>query len=332
MKRIKVYRKHKDKLLRIIFRKKRDLLQLYNAINGSNYTNPEDLVITTLEDAIYMGMKNDLSFIIDSQLNLYEHQSTYSPNLPLRGLLYFSELYRSYIEPEKKRLYTSTPLLLPLPQYIVFYNGTEAQPERQELLLSDLFQKQDKKPALECTAIMLNINLGQNRELMEKCRVLEEYARFVACLREYVRCMPNYEEAVKKAVDDCIRNNILSEVLRKNRAEVMDMILTEFDEEEFREFLREEAREKGLAEGRAEGRAEGHAEGLAEGLAEGHAEGLAEGRVEGKAEGHAEGIRALIETCRELGISYQATRKKLEDKLLLSQEEIKKNMDLYWKE
>ena len=101
----KINKKYKDRVFRVIFHEKKDLLELYNAINDSNYTNPDDLTITTIEDVVYMGMKNDLSFIIGDVMNLYEHQSSFSPNLPLRGLFYFSSLYREYIEPEKYRFY-----------------------------------------------------------------------------------------------------------------------------------------------------------------------------------------------------------------------------------
>lgn len=99
----KINKKYKDRVFRVIFHEKKDLLELYNAINDSNYTNPDDLTITTIEDVVYMGMKNDLSFIIGDVMNLYEHQSSFSPNLPLRGLFYFSSLYREYIEPVKYR-------------------------------------------------------------------------------------------------------------------------------------------------------------------------------------------------------------------------------------
>lgn len=128
----KINKKYKDRVFRVIFHEKKDLLELYNAINDSNYTNPDDLTITTIEDVVYMGMKNDLSFIIGDVMNLYEHQSSFSPNLPLRGLFYFSLLYRDYIEPVKYRLYSTSPLHIPFPQYIVFYNGTKKEPERQE--------------------------------------------------------------------------------------------------------------------------------------------------------------------------------------------------------
>ena len=95
----KINKKYKDRIFRMIFHEKKELLELYNAVNNSNYTNPDDLTITTIEDVVYMGMKNDLSFLIGDVMNLYEHQSSFSPNLPLRGLFYFSSLYKEYIEP-----------------------------------------------------------------------------------------------------------------------------------------------------------------------------------------------------------------------------------------
>lgn len=120
MKNKRINRKYKDRVFRIIFRDKKELLELYNAVNDSAYTNPDELTITTIEDVVYMGMKNDLSFIIGDVMNLYEHQSSYSPNLPLRGLFYFASLYREQIEDVKQKLYTNAPLHIPFPQYIVF--------------------------------------------------------------------------------------------------------------------------------------------------------------------------------------------------------------------
>ena len=251
----KINKKYKDRLFRLIFQDRKDLLQLYNAVNNSDYTNPDELTITTIEDVVYMGMKNDLSFLIDDVLNLYEHQSSFSPNLPLRGLFYFSSLYREQIEPVKQRLYTNSPLYIPFPQYLVFYNGTKEEPERQELKLSDLFIQNGKKaiPALECTAVVLNINLGHNRKLMEKCKALKEYAQFIAMIRENVGAGMIFEEAVENTVDNCIEKGILSEILRRNRAEVIEMILTEYDENEFRDFLKEEAWNEGNKVGLIEG-------------------------------------------------------------------------------
>ena len=214
-------RNYKDSLFRFIFNNKEAALSLYNAVNDSDYQDADAIEFYTMSDFLYMGMKNDLSFLIDDVLNLYEHQSSFSPNLPLRGLFYFSSLYREQIEPVKQRLYTNSPLYIPFPQYLVFYNGTKEEPERQELKLSDLFITNGKgaTPALECTALVLNINLGHNRRLMEKCKALKEYAQFIAIIRENIAVGMIFEDAVENAVDVCIKKGILSEILRKNRAE-----------------------------------------------------------------------------------------------------------------
>lgn len=97
------------------------MLELYNAVTGKDYQDPEELTINTLENAIYMSMKNDLSFIIDLHLSLYEHQSTYSPNLPLRFLMYISDIYSEITRDEN--LYGTRLVSLPTPQFVIFYNG-----------------------------------------------------------------------------------------------------------------------------------------------------------------------------------------------------------------
>ena len=88
-----INRQYKDRLFRMVFSRKEDLLSLYNAINGTSYSNPDDLEVATLENALYLSMKNDLAFLLDVVLNLYEHQSTFNPNMPTRALLYFAKLY-----------------------------------------------------------------------------------------------------------------------------------------------------------------------------------------------------------------------------------------------
>ena len=145
-------------------------MDLYNALNNTCYENPNDLEVNTLEDAVYLSMKNDISFLIGGTLNLYEHQSTYNPNMPLRGLIYLARLYDGYVETENINLYSSTLKKLPIPQYFVFYNGTKAQPDETILRLTDAFESvsDNRQPCLQCTAVMLNINYGHNLALMEK--------------------------------------------------------------------------------------------------------------------------------------------------------------------
>lgn len=180
-----VNQKHKDRLFRFAFQNPKDLLDLYNAINGTNYQNPEELKITTLEDAVFLGVKNDLSFIVGTVLNLYEHQSTKCQNMPLRGLIYFATLYQGHVKENGYDLYGSRRIELPFPNYVVFYNGDAEEPDETELLLSDAFQKPAREGvlALECRVKILNINQGHNKELMERCQRLREYAEFIGYIK-----------------------------------------------------------------------------------------------------------------------------------------------------
>ncbi len=258
-----VNRQYKDRLFKLVFADKKDLLQLYNAINGTDYDNPDDIEVNTLDDVVYMGMKNDISFLLYNVLNLYEHQSTFSPNLPLRGMFYFARLYQKIVG-DDKRLYGSKQIKLPYPQFVVFYNGTLDEPERLELRLSDAFPEGRRKEnvALECIAIVLNINLGYNKDVMEKCQKLKEYSQFVATVRDFKREGFSAREAIDKATDKCINDGILEQILRNNRAEVCSMLLTEYNEQAHIEYEKEISYEDGKIEGRKEGRKEGLEEGI----------------------------------------------------------------------
>ena len=240
--------KYKDTLFRMIFRDKKNLLSLYNALNKTSYTNPDDMKITTLEDVIYVGMKNDVSFLLSSIMNLFEHQSTFNPNMPVRGLLYLARIYQNYIRENGLNIYSSTQISLPVPVYVVFYNGRKEEAEYQELKLSDAFKKSEfsGQAALECRVIMLNINLGHNKELFENCRILWEYAYFINEVRENQKKGSSIEATVRQAHKSCIEQDILKEFLEKNSAEVSDVILEEFNEEQYAEGLREEGKAKTL--------------------------------------------------------------------------------------
>lgn len=239
-------REHKSSLFCKAFEEKKYLLELYNSVNETNYQNVDDLEVNTLENVVYITMKNDLSFLIDCNMNLYEHQSTVNPNMPLRGLLYLAQLYNKYIAKHNLNLFSSSIQKIPVPQYIVFYNGTKEQPDEQILLLSDLFQKQHNRQyvegCLECQARMLNINYGKNRELLEKCRRLEEYAIFVAKVRQYVaEDIEKRESAITRAIDECIAEGILADILIEQKAEVLELVLTTFNRELYEQGLREDA-------------------------------------------------------------------------------------------
>lgn len=159
-----------------------------------------------------------------------------------------------YVADNNLMIYHEKRVRLPKPKYIVFYNGTKNQPDSMELKLSDCFENTDNEaPCLECTATMLNINYGHNQELMKHCRRLEEYSIFVQCVREYIQSEPSVEDALEKAIDTCINQDVLAEFLKKYRAEVTNMILTTYDKDLYEKTLKEDAREEGRAEGREEG-------------------------------------------------------------------------------
>lgn len=239
-------RKYKDTVFRKLFSDRKNLLSLYNAINGTAYMDASQLEIVTLDNAIYMGMKNDLAFIINTNLFLYEHQSTYNPNMPLRDLFYISGEYQKLVD--LKSLYTSTRLRIPTPNFTVFYNGTEKNEDRWVEYLSESYENMSGEPNLELKVIILNINVGHNKKLMEECQTLREYAQYVAKVRRYSEEM-ELNTAVECAVSESIQEGILKEFLQKNRAEVIAMSIFEYNEEEEKRKLRKAEYEAGMAEG-----------------------------------------------------------------------------------
>ena len=251
-----VVRNYKDTLFRMIFRDKKELLTLYNAVNGTHYDNSEDLEITTLENAIYMNMKNDVSCILDMRMNLYEHQSSVNPNIPLRDLFYVARLYEKFTI--GKDLYSSKRIMIPTPKFIVFYNGVTPQPERVVMRLSDSFQ-QKENVNLELVVTQLNINPGCNDELMKNCPTLYQYMCYVEKVRTYNKTMA-IADAVAVAVDECIKEEILADFLRRNKAEAIQMSIFEYDQELHDKTLLEEGYEVGVAEEITRGKIEGKAE------------------------------------------------------------------------
>lgn len=238
----KVVRNYKDTVFRMLFQEPENLLSLFNAVNGTHYENPEELQVNTLENAIYMSMKNDISCVLDFRMNLYEHQSAINPNMPLRDLVYVVKLYEKMIQ--DMDLHSQKRIMLPTPRFIVFYNGEKQQPEWKELRLSDSFMTDTGEVNLELVVLQLNINAGFNEEIKENCKTLNEYMQYVERVRCYQRKMP-LAQAVKQAVDECISEGILRDFLRENKSEVVSLSIFEYDEEKHLKNVREEGREEG---------------------------------------------------------------------------------------
>lgn len=241
----KVHRQIKDRLFRFLFEKDREsLLQLYNALNGTDYSDASKLEVVTIESAVYIVMKNDLAFVVAGTINLYEHQSTWNPNMPVRFLIYLAEEYQKLIERVQNSLYGTRKIMLPTPQCIVFYNGEKDMPEEQILKLSDAFENPRTEADVELKVRMLNINHGHNKKLMEKCRVLGEYAQFVEISRQYAAAGLAMQEALNAAIEYCIGHGILADFLKENRTEVLGMLLEEFDAEKYERTIRSEEIER----------------------------------------------------------------------------------------
>lgn len=256
-----VNRTYRSTVFIMLFEEKENLLELYNAMSGKHYTDPELLEINTLENAIYMSIRNDVSFLMDGRLSLYEHQSTYSPNLPLRFLFYISNLYSGMTKDEN--LYGRRKAQIPMPEFIIFYNGEEERPERETLKLSDLYIFNEKDGqfkaedySLELKAELLNICGDNNKALKDACRTLREYTAFTDKMRKYTKTM-DIKAAAERTIEECIREDILREFLTKHKAEVRTVSIFEYDQEKHirqeREQAWEEGRESGFAEGEAAG-------------------------------------------------------------------------------
>ena len=232
-----VNRTYKSTIFIMLFEDRNNLLELYNAMSGKHYTDPELLEINTLENAIYMSIKNAISFLIDGRLSLYEHQSTYSPNLPLRFLFYISHLYSKMTK--DSNLYGTKAVKIPAPEYHI-------------LKLSDMYNIKDrkKKAKLELEAVMLNISGEYNQKLKAACKTLREYAIYTDKIRKYADEM-ELDDAVEHAIRECITEGVLKDFLEKHRAEAKEMSIFEYDQEKHMQQEREDAWKGGLLQGKA---------------------------------------------------------------------------------
>lgn len=258
-------REYKDRLFKFIFGNpdnKDFTLSLYNAVNGSHYTDPSLIQLNIIENAVYMSMKNDVSFLVDNTMSFYEQQSTFNPNMPMRFFIYASMLYSKYIKTSGKYYkYSSKLQKLPTPKCVCFYNGKTEKDDRTIFRLSDAFEG-GSDPDIEVTVTMININYGHNQELFDECKPLQSYAWFVEKVREHQEQTGDLSVAVDLALEEMPDESVIKSFLIANKAEVKMMCITEYDEE--RTLL--EQREEGRTEGRAEGRVEGRAEGIMEAL------------------------------------------------------------------
>ena len=254
-KRDNVVVKYKDNVFCMLYREKENLLDLYNALRGSNYTNVDDLQVTTLNGGSYMKYKNDASFVLNMSLYMFEQQSSKNENMPLRFLHYLSDVYREMFSNDV--LHRRSMIKIPVPHFVTFYNGLEKWiEEEEEIKLSDMYEIPVDNPQLELKVRVININ--RDADILSKCETLRGYMTFV----NKTRCKTQVErkdvkQAVLEAIDECMEENILVDFFEKHREEVVEVSIYDYDEEKVRKTLADEAREEGVAEGIKEGIKEG---------------------------------------------------------------------------
>ena len=253
-------------------------LDVYKALGGRSDAEPSMVEIKTLEKGISLSIRNDAAFIIDTDLCLYEHQSTYNPNMPLRSLIYLAEILKPMVK--NKDLYSKKLIKIPKPKFVVFYNGEDDRPEKEIQKLSTAYSHAgDSKDSIELTCIVYNINPDKNNDLKKLSYVLDGYMTLVNKVRELKSADKDYdrenEDVVKEAVEYCIDNHILEEFFRERGSEVIKNMTIDMTFETRQKLFTKEAFEDGKAEGIEEGKALGKAEGKEEGIAEGKEEGKA---------------------------------------------------------
>jgi len=252
-------RAHKDSMFREYFSEKEKLLNLYNAINDTNYGDVDQVKLTTLQQVIWMGRKNDISFLLVDRLIIFiEHQSTINENMPIRALGFAGRMYEILIPDDE--LYGTKQTPIPTPEFYVFYNGNEPYPKEKILRLSDAFTNPviGEQP-LETIVKVININYDVNSKILERSDDLKNYSYFVYLVRKLIVEGKNLRDAIESATLVCLEKDILTEFLKEHGSEVINMLNWDIEKykKAMRKEAREEAREEALEEGREEGREEG---------------------------------------------------------------------------
>ena len=246
----------KDGVFRLLFAEKENAAELYYALTGIK-CKPEEIQVITISTVVSGKLKNDMAIVVRNRIMVIgEHMSSPVPNMPVRFLMYTGALYEMWIKMkgETDFIYSSTLYKIPTPEFVLFYNGTAKKPEKEILKLSAAFEtaRDENLGFIELEVPVYNINKGMNAELFSRSEKLRHYAEFIAKKREYLKLYGNYEEAVKRAVDYCIKNGILAEFLKEHGGRIVSILSTEFNLEDAQTVWRKEGRAEGKVEGRVE--------------------------------------------------------------------------------
>ncbi|MBR3824048.1 MAG: hypothetical protein IKJ39_02495 [Lachnospiraceae bacterium] len=221
--------------------------QLFSALDGQE-VSPEDITYTTLEGVLFVARKNDMAFTVKNKvLVISEHQSTINYNMPLRSIIYYGRTMEQLIP--KRYLYREKRIPIPTPEFYVFYNGNAPFPAEDIMRLSDAYLEKTDTPMLELNVKVININIPVNHTLLKKCRPLYEYSWFIQKIKEYMAVEKNLDKALTQTIEDCEREGIMVDFVRKHGSEAVNMLFTQWNMEDALEVRYEEGFEDGFEDG-----------------------------------------------------------------------------------
>lgn len=252
---LKTNREYKDSVFTTLFNDPEKMLELYNALYKTSYTDISKIHVRTLTDVLYKAFKNDIAFTYEDKIViLIEHQSTINENMPLRLLMYIARTYEKLIE--KKSMYREAIIEVPTPEIIVFYNGEQEYELETVLRLSNAYKFKQDQYCLDLEVRIININYDRGNLILEKCETLKQYSYLIDRIRKYIKIGYDRDKAIQKSIDQCINENILRQFLSEHAAEVCNMLYAEYDIEEALKAKEEDGRQEGKKEGKQEAKIE----------------------------------------------------------------------------
>lgn len=236
--------RYRDSVFRSYFNEPVRLLSLCNAVLDTQYTNPDELNINTLEGIFFDKQKNDISCTIDNHfLVLVEHQTTVNENMPFRCLSYVAELLNNLIK-NKNKLYNKGLIKFPKPKFFVLYDGNEYEPLQRKMRLSDAFDGDSTSIELVVTAFNINYDLPQ--PVLQHCRYLSDYSTLVSKVKEGIRLGLSRRDAIRRAVKFCLDNGIMGNYLVEHSEEVFNMLALEWNMDDALQARFDEGRDEGI--------------------------------------------------------------------------------------
>ena len=315
-------RDYQDSVFRLLFGDVESAIELYNVLEGTNYGPDTEVIFTTLEDALYHGIKNDLGFLIDSSryVMLSEHQSTINENMPMRQLQYAARTYEKLIDGEE--LYEKNRVTVPAPVFYVLYTGKKKW-DKKMLRLSDSYEYPPGENSLELVVKIIDLRYNVDNEILWRSEKLRGYSYLIHLIRGNCETGMDLRRAIDLAVDQCIREDVLKEFLISHSSEVGSMLYRDISEERFWEIRMNEAERIGTKQGMEKGLKQGHEQGLQQG----REEGLQQGREEASEQA----IKNHITFYKQKGEPAEEVQCDLMGIFSLSEDEAKAYMEKYWK-